>query len=535
MITSKMNRLLFILIILLSKTEFDIHSQSLISKLNVLPTELPELIPFRDSDLWGYSNSSGEIIIQPKYKHVDFFYGELAIAIVEATPQKTNSDFLHYRYLCDVIDRKGNVIKQVDDVIPYNLTRTSVLIEDSITYILDIKGNIKELGPGQAFVTHTESHLITRNTSDPLTSECSLWTINGEFVKMIPCVEAYEQYTLKKHTQLSEDYYPLYEFTDEFSDNQGIFQTSPFINGLAIVSKDQLIGVIDTLGNHVVPFQIFTLFLAFTEGMALVQQNGLYYYLNTSGQKLELPGKLATIQSGLMQEPSQFSNGSVVIFYEDGKGKWILFMSKTGKAKKIDGLVAGSQKAVMLPTGMSYMSFSARAWKKAQTAKCPRFYFDLRKEFSANEKGETLFSSNVPLTRALDYVLGRIESLGLQKHFAQIRRRADYTRAMLPYMDLILYSKSPSDSVTAIAMPPVLDGIKLREHLEKVYALTLMGGQDKLKGKILRIGHMGYITDETLHETTIRMTEGLNDFNYQLDYKKIEQASKEWLAQNKID
>lgn len=202
---------------------------------------------------------------------------------------------------------------------------------------------------------------------------------------------------------------------------------------------------------------------------------------------------------------------------------------------KIDGLVAGSQKAVMLPTGMSYMSFSARAWKKAQTAKCPRFYFDLRKEFSANEKGETLFSSNVPLTRALDYVLGRIESLGLQKHFAQIRRRADYTRAMLPYMDLILYSKSPSDSVTAIAMPPVLDGIKLREHLEKVYALTLMGGQDKLKGKILRIGHMGYITDETLHETTIRMTEGLNDFNYQLDYKKIEQASKEWLAQNKID
>jgi hypothetical protein len=336
MITSKMKRLLFVLTILLCKTEFDIHSQSLISKMNVLPTEFPELIPFRDSDLWGYSNSSGEIIIQPKYKHVDFFYGELAIAIVEATPQKTNSDFLHYRYLCDVIDRKGNVIKQVDDVIPYNLTRTSVLIEDSITYILDIKGNIKELGPGQALVTHTESHLITRNTLDPLTTECSLWTINGEFVKMIPCAEAYEQYTLKKYTQLSEDYYPLYEFTDEFRDNQGIFQTSPFINGLAIVSKNQLIGVLDTLGNHVVPFQIFTLFQSFTEGMALVQQNGLYYYLNTSGQKLELPGKLATDQSGLLQEPSQFSNGSVVIFYEDSKGKWILFMSKTGKAKKID-------------------------------------------------------------------------------------------------------------------------------------------------------------------------------------------------------
>lgn len=200
---------------------------------------------------------------------------------------------------------------------------------------------------------------------------------------------------------------------------------------------------------------------------------------------------------------------------------------------KIDGLVGGSQKAVMLPTGMSFVSFSERAWKKAQTAKGPRFYFDLRKEFVANEKGETLFSSNVPLTRALDYVIGRIEALGLEKHLAQIKRRADYTRAMLPYMDLVLYSKAPSDSVTAIALPPVLDGVKLREHLEKKYALTLMGGQDKLKGKILRIGHMGYITDETLHETTIRMTEGLNDFNYQLDYKKIEQASKNWLSQNK--
>jgi aspartate aminotransferase-like enzyme len=198
----------------------------------------------------------------------------------------------------------------------------------------------------------------------------------------------------------------------------------------------------------------------------------------------------------------------------------------------IDGLVAGSQKAVMLPTGMSFVSFSEKAWSKIQTAKCPKFYFDIQKEAKANERGETLFSSNVSLVRALDYILKRIKDIGLIVHFSQLRRRADYTRSMAPELGLTLFSESPSDSVTALLLPSEIDGQKLRQHLESKYLLTVMGGQDQLKGKILRLGHMGYITDSNLHETTVRMAQGLIDFGLNLNLEKISKSSNNYLTQH---
>ncbi len=200
----------------------------------------------------------------------------------------------------------------------------------------------------------------------------------------------------------------------------------------------------------------------------------------------------------------------------------------------IDGLVAGSQKAVMLPTGMSFVSFSEKAWQKIPNARCPKFYFDIQKENAANKKGETLFSSNVPLIRALDFILSRIKELGLEKHYAQLRRRADYSRAMAAELKLTLFSKSPSDSVTAMNLPAHIDGVKLREHLEKKYLLTLMGGQDQLKGQILRMGHMGYITDTDMHETTLRIAQGLIDFGTSLDLEYIANASKKYLQETEI-
>ena len=201
---------------------------------------------------------------------------------------------------------------------------------------------------------------------------------------------------------------------------------------------------------------------------------------------------------------------------------------------QIDGLVAGSQKAVMLPTGMSFVSFSQKAWQKIPKAKCPKFYFDITNELKANQKGETLFSSNVPLIRALDFILKRIETIGLQKHFRQLCRRADYTRALAKELNLKLFSKSPSDSVTALSVPENIDGTKLREHLEKKYFLTVMGGQDQLKGKIIRLGHMGYIRESDMHETTLRLAQGLIDFNCPVDIQKITLASQKYLSESLI-
>ncbi|KYG69951.1 alanine--glyoxylate aminotransferase family protein [Bdellovibrio bacteriovorus] len=162
----------------------------------------------------------------------------------------------------------------------------------------------------------------------------------------------------------------------------------------------------------------------------------------------------------------------------------------------IDGLVAGSQKAFMLPTGMTFLALSQKAWKFVDQAKCPRYYFDLRKEKKANNSGETFYSSNVAIIRALDTVLGMIEKQGLQELFRIIHRRAEFTRTFGLKLGFGLYAKSPSDSVTALTVPSGMDGQKIRLHLEEAHAITIMGGQDQAKGKIIRVGHMGYIQDE---------------------------------------
>lgn len=196
---------------------------------------------------------------------------------------------------------------------------------------------------------------------------------------------------------------------------------------------------------------------------------------------------------------------------------------------KIDGLVAGSQKAVMLPTGLCFVCLSEKAWAKAKACKTPRFYFDLQKELKANQKGETYFSSAVAHIKALDFVLTDISKTGLQKHFAGQKRRADFTREVAQQMGLSLYSASPADSVTALNIPAGIDGAKLREDLEKKYQVTVMGGQDQAKGKILRIGHMGYILDQHLVETMYRLALALKDFSFSIDPDKIKALSIAWL------
>ncbi|MEY4617739.1 MAG: putative aspartate aminotransferase [Pseudomonadota bacterium] len=159
----------------------------------------------------------------------------------------------------------------------------------------------------------------------------------------------------------------------------------------------------------------------------------------------------------------------------------------------IDGLVAGSQKAFMLPTGMSFLSFSEKAWKTIPHVTTPRYYMDIREEDKANRRGESWFSSNVSLVKALDVVLEIILQKGLSQHFAEIRKRAEFTRHFITQMGFKLLAQAPADSITAFYLPEGSDSQKVRTTLEKEFNITIMGGQDQLKGKILRIGHMGYI------------------------------------------
>ena len=184
---------------------------------------------------------------------------------------------------------------------------------------------------------------------------------------------------------------------------------------------------------------------------------------------------------------------------------------------KIDGIVAGSQKALMLPTGLSFVAFSKKAESFFDKATCPRFYFDIRREKKANASGETFFSSSVSLVRALDVVLNLIEKQGLEKLFAANHRRAEATRIFAQKLGFDLYAKAPSDSVTALLVPTNMDGQKIRSYLEEKFNITIMGGQDQAKGKIIRIGHMGYIQDPEM----LRLIECLGLTLQHFDAKSI--------------
>ena len=159
----------------------------------------------------------------------------------------------------------------------------------------------------------------------------------------------------------------------------------------------------------------------------------------------------------------------------------------------IDIMVAGSQKGVMLPPGLAFVSVSEKAWAKAEKSKLPKFYFNFKKERQTLAKNQTNFTSPVTLIIGLNASLKMLKAEGLKNVFKRHERLANVTRKAVQALGLELYSKeSPSNSVTAILAPPGIDGQAVYKNLREKYGITAAGGQGKARGKIFRIAHLGY-------------------------------------------
>lgn len=159
----------------------------------------------------------------------------------------------------------------------------------------------------------------------------------------------------------------------------------------------------------------------------------------------------------------------------------------------IDIMVGGSQKGVMLPPGIAFVSVSEKAWVKAETSKMPRFYFNFKKERENLSKNQTNFTSPVTLIIGLNESLKILQSEGLQNIFDRHSTLANAMRRAVLALGLELYPKeSPSNAVTAIEAPKGIDGQAVYKNLREKYGITAAGGQDKAKGKIFRIAHLGY-------------------------------------------
>ncbi len=181
-----------------------------------------------------------------------------------------------------------------------------------------------------------------------------------------------------------------------------------------------------------------------------------------------------------------------VILVVDGitaVGVFSLPMDATG----IDILVTGSQKALMLPPGLAFIAWSEKAEGFLGTSDLPRFYFDLKAERKKQQESQTAWTPAVSLVVGLADVLRQIQEETLEGVFRRTGRLADATRAAALALGLELYAPdSPSDACTAVKMPPGVDGQALKKALRERFGITVAGGQDQAKGKIIRIAHLGY-------------------------------------------
>jgi len=161
-----------------------------------------------------------------------------------------------------------------------------------------------------------------------------------------------------------------------------------------------------------------------------------------------------------------------------------------------DMVVSGSQKGLMLPPGLGFISVSSKAQKLIAASKNPRYYFDLRSAKKALDKTDTPFTPAITLIIALNETLKMIKQEGLENIFARHRKMAEATRRAAEALGLGLFAPSASsDVVTAVKVPQGIDGEKLVKTMRDTYGVTIAGGQAELKGKVFRVAHMGFIEE----------------------------------------
>jgi aspartate aminotransferase-like enzyme len=162
----------------------------------------------------------------------------------------------------------------------------------------------------------------------------------------------------------------------------------------------------------------------------------------------------------------------------------------------VDVVVAGSQKGLMLPPGLGFCALSERAWARTRTSKLPKYYFDLAEERKTVVKNEAHFTPAVSIVIGLRTVLGMLESEGLANVFRRHDRLARATRAGVEALGLGLFCKAtPSPALTAVTTPPGLNSEQIVTAYSKTHNLTIAGGQGEMKGRIFRLGHMGYAAE----------------------------------------
>ncbi len=198
----------------------------------------------------------------------------------------------------------------------------------------------------------------------------------------------------------------------------------------------------------------------------------------------------------------------------------------------IDVLVTGSQKALMLPPGLGFIALSDRAWKRTKEAKLPRFYFDLDLERKNQAKGSGAFTPAVSLIFGLRASLNMMAKEGLERVYERHARMARATRAAAIALELkLLAPESPSPAATGVFLPDGFDADHVLEYLREEMGVTLAEGQDQLKGKVIRIAHVGYMGAFDVITAIAALEMALRKFGAEIPFGRGVAAAEEVLME----
>src|SRR6267143_772192 len=195
-------------------------------------------------------------------------------------------------------------------------------------------------------------------------------------------------------------------------------------------------------------------------------------------------------------------------------------------------LVSASQKGRMLPPGLGIVALSDKAWSMAARSSSPKFYLDLAEERKYASKNEARFTPAVSIMVGLREVLRMIEAEGLANVFRRHDRLSRATRAGAEALGLRLFVKAtPSPALTAIEVPAGVDADRVVEGFATSHNITIDGGRGPTKGKIFRIGHMGYAAETDVIIALAALEQVLADLCQPLDFGASVRAAQKVFAE----
>ncbi|MBI2159956.1 MAG: alanine--glyoxylate aminotransferase family protein [Candidatus Rokubacteria bacterium] len=198
----------------------------------------------------------------------------------------------------------------------------------------------------------------------------------------------------------------------------------------------------------------------------------------------------------------------------------------------VDLVVAGSQKGLMLPPGVAFCALGEKAWTKTRTSTLPKYYFNLAEEMRCVVKNEAHFTPAVSIIIGLREVLRMLGREGIANVFKRHDRLARATRAGVEALGLELFAKAtPSPALTAVVAPKGVDSEKIVKAYAQAHNITIAGGQGEMKGKVFRLGHMGYAAEFDVIIALAALEQVLADLGQPVDFGASVRAAQKIFAE----